>query len=65
LEIFGKNKKEWSSFLLKEIEPSQLTDKYGGTRKEALDTQEHRQLRTVFRCVTDWDELFNNGKIIK
>lgn len=36
LKIYGYNKKVWQTELLKEIHPSQLTRRFGGTKKRVL-----------------------------
>lgn len=50
LEIFGKDKATWQKYFFEEIESSQLTTHFGGTRPESLDFSDLYASNKTFRC---------------
>jgi len=42
IQIYGKDKREWRPKLLEEIDASQLTEYYGGTREFAFEIEDYR-----------------------
>jgi len=49
--FYGKNSKEWRKSLLEDIDPSQLTKRFGGSRKTPLvDMEDLRSSGLEFKC---------------
>jgi hypothetical protein len=53
IEMYGKDKKEWSKLLLKEIDKDQLTLEFGGSNLEAIHVHELLKSGKVYRCFGD------------
>ncbi len=52
LFVYGKNKREWQLPIFEEIDKSQLTKEYDGTKDFPLDIDEFRRQNGTFDCAT-------------